>query len=157
MRDLETGQEKELYRESSQEGRNGNYFRGLALSPDGRQLVLCRSRVLKVLPATGGEPHELLRLQPQEQQEGVQIMNVAWTPDGRHVLFTKGDWPKLELWRISAEGGAPQRLGLAMDGLGFLGLSVHPDGRRLAFNAGKYATAEVWVMEHFLPGDEGTK
>ncbi len=160
MQDLETGQEKELYRPSSQElarASPGNYFRGLALSPDGRQLVLCRAHVLKVLPATGGEPHELLRLQRQEQQEGIQIMSVAWTPDGRHLLFSKGRYPKLELWRISAEGGVPQRLGLAMDGLGFLGLSVHPDGRRLAFNAGKYATSEVWVMEHFLPGDEGTK
>ncbi len=120
-------------------------------------MVLSHSHDLKVFPATGGEPYELLRLQRQEQQEGIQIGSVAWTPDGRHVLFTKGVWPKLELWRISAEGGAPQRLGLAMDGRNH-GLSVHPDGRRLAFSASIGGNqTEVWVMEHFLPEDEGTK
>ena len=58
---------------------------------------------------------------------------------------------KVELWRISAEGGAPQRVGLAMDRLSHLRL--HPDGRRIVFDAldARPENNEVWVMEHFLP------
>ena len=165
MREVETGQEKELYRWSGNIS-SGNFFKGLALSPDGRELALCRAHDLKVMPATGGESHELFQLQPQEQQDGIQITSVAWTPDGHHLLFSKPTWlpntqgegRKLELWRISAQGGASQRLGLAMDGFQLYGLSVHPDGRRLAFSASIGGNqTEVWVMEHFLPGDEDTK
>ena len=154
VRDLEAGQEKEVHQLSREVVPTGNaYFRKFVLSRDGRQLAFCRSNVLKVMPATGGEPLELLRLQPQQLQEGIQIMSLAWMPDGRHLLFTKGRYPKLEMWRISAEGGEPQKLGLAMDSLGLFGLSVHPDGRRVAFHAtiGDKFTAEVWVMENFLP------
>jgi tricorn protease-like protein len=57
-----------------------------------------------------------------------------------------------ELWRISAEGGEPQKLGLAMKGL--RNLRFHPDGRRIAFSAGTPFSAEVWVLENFLPKAE---
>ena len=43
---------------------------------------------------------------------------------------------RFELWRISTDGGEPEPLGLAMEGIRLLGLSVHPDGRRIAFTAG---------------------
>ena len=53
------------------------------------------------------------------------------------------------LWRISAEGGEPQRLELAVDNLRATP-TVHPDGQRIAFTAGQHK-AEVWVMENVLP------
>ncbi len=83
---------------------------------------------------------------------------LAWTPDGHHLLFGKPrqtDSPQeqtIELWRIPAEGGEPQRLGLAMENL--RDVTVHPDGRRIAFSAGKEG-AEVWVLENFLPKPKG--
>ncbi len=58
---------------------------------------------------------------------------------------------KRELWRISAEGGEPQKLELAMENL--RDLRFHPDGRRIAFSGGKFS-GEVWVMENFLPKAE---
>jgi hypothetical protein len=93
-------------------------------------------------------------------------------PDGRYILFGTrkrspdhpdepvrvpapaggGERRKLyepvELWRIPAEGGEPQKL-LAIDEP--RNLSIHPDGQRIAFAAGEEAS-EVWVMENFLPG-----
>jgi len=68
------------------------------------------------------------------------------------VLFRtgRGDDPDLrcELWRISLEGGKPEKVGLAMKRL--RELRVHPDGRQIVFAAGGRKT-EVWVMENFLP------
>ena len=60
----------------------------------------------------------------------------------------------IELWRIPADGGQPQEVGLAMDRLRHL--RVHPDGRRIAFTAGRQ-TGEMWVMENFLPKPEVAK
>jgi Tol biopolymer transport system component len=144
--DLETGREQELRRDIS-----GG--RGFAISPDGRQLAFTdkkgKERVLKVMPAAGGEPRELLRLKDPEVFRW--RAGLAWTPDGRYIMF--GKHKPDELWRIPSEGGKPQKL-LAMDGL--RDISIHPDGQRIAFTGGKEATdreaSEAWVMENFLPG-----
>jgi Tol biopolymer transport system component/DNA-binding CsgD family transcriptional regulator len=145
-RDLETGQEKELYR--------GGAWKCLALSPDGRLLAFVTeemgtpSYVVKVIPAVGGEPRELLRVKEPER-----ITTVTWMPDGRQLLFgrengTAAQKQATAVWRIPVAGGAPQRLGLTMNALRHL--RVHPDGRQIAFTAGS-PEAEVWVMENFLP------
>ncbi len=52
---------------------------------------------------------------------------------------------------ISAEGGEPQYLGLAMEGLLLYGLSVHPDGQRIAFTAGRNLGSQTWVTKILLP------
>jgi hypothetical protein len=84
-----------------------------------------------------------------------RIQTLAWTPDGRHLLFgmdragaDASGSAITELWRISSEGGQPQKLELAMDSL--RDLRMHPDGRHIAFVAGRHK-GEVWVMENFLP------
>jgi len=155
--DLETRKEKELYQTTFPTAASNFY---LALSPDGQQLAFATTdqsltsffERLKVMPAAGGEPRELLRLQPPER-----FNSIAWTADGREILFVKGS-PSVqehtfELWRVSAEGGEPQKLELAMDNLQ---VRVHPDGRRIAFSAGKWIR-EIWVMENFLPEGKAQK
>jgi Tol biopolymer transport system component len=144
-RDLETGQERELHSVA----KPSYYAGGAALSRDGQQLAFVvygesRSRVLKVMPAAGGEARDLLR---EGQLSG---QTIAWTPDGLGLLFTKrgpGDL-KTELWRISVQGGEPRKLELAAEGM--RELCLHPDGRHIAFTAGQ-DRSEVWVMENFLP------
>lgn len=77
----------------------------------------------------------------------------AWTPDSRHIIYARevmGDKRKFDLWRIPAEGGEPQNLGLVMEGLQPYGVSVHPDGKRIAFTAGN-VRKEYWVLKDFLP------
>jgi Tol biopolymer transport system component len=130
------------------------------MSPDGRRLLLSvaenNAAVLIVMPAAGGEDRELVRIGGKE--EAPYWGSPWWTPDGRYVSFMKaveGDakvrnegrtW---QLWRIPAEGGEPQRLGLVV-GRQIGGLRPHPDGRRLATTDFK-VSLETWVMENFLP------
>ncbi len=63
----------------------------------------------------------------------------------------EGQEPRLEVWQFSAEGGEPQYLGLAMEGLLLYGLSIHPDGQRIAFTAGRGLGSQTWVMKNVLP------
>ncbi len=153
MRDLQTGQEKELYRVVLP-----SYLVGLALSPDGRRLAFFegdqkgQAETLRVMPAEGGEPRKLLSVQ---KPEWFVRQLLAWTPDARHILFGKHDSSPLgkhALWRISTEGGEPARVGLAMDAL--LHLQFHPDGQRVAFTGGVPVVLEIWVLENFLPKPE---
>jgi len=154
-RNLETGEEEELYRAVPPASVHHWPTSNLAVSPDGQRLAFVWTdgkagiTALMVIPTAGGEPRELLRAQEPEM-----ISVPAWTPDSRHIIYARsvaGEKRRFELWRISAEGGEPQNLGLAMAGLEPYGLSVHPDGRRLAFTAGTPDREEVWVLEGFLP------
>jgi beta-lactamase regulating signal transducer with metallopeptidase domain/Tol biopolymer transport system component len=148
-RDLENGREEDLFRAVPP-------VQGIisALSPDGQRFVLStaerrppsRVPVLQILPVAGGEPRELIRF---DESEKLRAIGVTWMPDGRDVLFWK--WfqgrKDLELWKISAAGGDPQKL-WSRKSLGHL--RVHPDGERVAFND-RSTKRGVWVIENFLP------
>jgi hypothetical protein len=60
----------------------------------------------------------------------------------------EGKTGRIELWRISKDGGKAVKYPLEVNGMG--DLCLHPDGQRLAFSDWKvdYAT---YVMENFLP------
>ena len=151
VRDLQTGQEKELHRIAEP-----SYYRaGVTVSPDGQQLAFMVAEkesgskvltVIKVMPAAGGATRDLLR--------GVQLpgpSQMAWTPDGLSLLFPQGASSadsKAGLWLISVRGGEPRKLELTAEGL--RDVSIHPDGRHIAFTAVQ-GRSEVWVMENFLP------
>ena len=160
VRDLETGKERIVYRAVWPSS-----FVFTTLSPDGRNVAFLaeehttdgHNHVLIIMPTAGGEPRELLGPELSTMQEGSEhIYSLAWTPDGRHMLLTKGPFPPRqtnELWRIPAEGGETQKLGV-MEGLRFIRhVRVHPDGRRIAFTAGG-VKLEIWVLENFLPKPE---
>lgn len=153
-RDLETGEERELYRAVPPARVHHWPTSNTAVSPNGQRLAFVWTdakvgiTALMVLPIADGEAREVLRAQEPEW-----ISVPAWTPDSRHVMYARtiySEKPKFELWRISAEGGEPQKLGLVMEGLEPYGLSVHPDGKRIAFTAGT-EREEVWVLKDFLP------
>lgn len=143
---LTTGEERQLY--------SGDGY-PFSISPDGRQLALIigrsNDRDLKLIPIGGGEPKELIQLKEAHQFS----TSIAWTADGKYILFpwlqpTK-DKQGCALWRISAEGGKPQKLDLVM--AYFEEFRVHPDGQRLVFDSPGFTmkTPAVWVMENFLP------
>ena len=152
-RDLKSGQEVDVI---ERPGLN----RGI-VSPDGRRLLIGvnekGTQILLIMPAAGGEARELLRVDGEKE---VPFWGSPWwTPDGRSVAFLKGVKGKTpnqwDLWRVAAEGGEPQRLGLTV-GQQMGGLRPHPDGRRLATTDFK-VNLEVWVMENFLPPAKAAK
>ncbi len=85
------------------------------------------------------------------------LFAMAWTADSRHLIYasTRRSDKRIELKRVSIDGGAPEDLGLALEGAWPYGLSVHPDGRRITFTAGSPPREELWALENFLPSLEG--
>ena len=142
MRELETKKEKQLYSDPNLAGH-------LAPSPDGQSLVFGLYDIDKdagsilIMPISGGEARELLKF-----QKPGRIYSFVWTPDGQHVLFLRIEREGTGLWRISSEGGDPQKLWRSEKK--FRELRLHPDGRRIAFYTREVDT-EVWAMENFLP------
>ena len=166
IRDMETGEERLLYRAVWPDNMAGPgvpvHLSNLALSPDGRRLAFgvggnhFAARVVLAMPTSGGEPHELWRF--EQGTESWATYSIAWTRDGSHLLFSKriGE-PRTpsELWRVSAAGGEPQKLGLAMWGRG--GVRAHPDGRRITFTYQTDRNNQLWMMENFLPEPSGAR
>ncbi len=149
-RDLESGREKELFRNVPPARLTGR-----ALSPDGQWFVLSiinsatrpAAPVLKILSTAGGEPRDLIQF---DKSEELRAVGVTWTPDSQNVLFWKWWYQadkELELWRIPAEGGEPRKL-CSRKAIGHI--RVHPDGQRVAFYD-RSTTRGFWVMENFLP------
>jgi Tol biopolymer transport system component len=103
----------------------------MCLSPDGRRLAGIHWKrplgvnTLFMLGPDGGEPRELLAIKEPEQ---LAYPGFTWSVDGRYLLFAVRRGQQTELWRMPAEGGQPQSLGIRMEGIHTL--SVHPDGRR---------------------------
>jgi len=138
-RDLETDQEKVIYRNPD------GAFDGLTpgVSPDGERLSIGSETMLKVFTSAGGEPRELLGVEEESSPRfgwtNRMRWTLTWTADSRHLLFMKFDQGRAELWRISAEGGEPERIGKLPAALGtsIWSLRVHPKGRQVAFHANR--------------------
>jgi Tol biopolymer transport system component len=156
LRDLETGQNEELYCFTDP----AHFVSRLTLSPDGGQLAFVmaedtehRSFVLKVISVEGGEARDVLR--------GVEIpfceAPIAWTPDGSSLLFLRQarlPGRKTELWLVSIRDGEIRPLELASEGM--RDICLHPDGRHIAFTEEKNKD-EVWVLENILPAPRAAK
>lgn len=164
MYDLRTSQQRELYRAWP-------HLLVPALSRDGKRLAFVTDEpegaALVVMPARGGAPRELFRAPGRAGR--VMANSLAWTPDGRFILFVR-QWPDDrpgapgtspraagQLWRISPDGGVPERVPMTeMEGLSFP--EVAPDGRRLVFSSGRNTgLSEVWMMQSFLPPLEASR
>ncbi|MFZ2053370.1 MAG: tetratricopeptide repeat protein [Candidatus Aminicenantales bacterium] len=152
-RNLETGQTKTIHKLDI---KNTPLF---SISPDKKWLVIIDQpiksstgkfeRVIKIIPAEGGESRELCRY---ENSRNARVIP-RWSADGRFIIYSriqKGEklW---ELWRVPFDGGQPQKMGIAMTGASTV--SPHPDGRQIAFTSHSLdkKAPEIWVMENFLP------
>jgi Tol biopolymer transport system component len=148
-RDLESGQEKEIY-----QGRDGDAL-GLTTSPDGKFLSFGRMyEGIRIVPAAGGEPRDLLLGTPERN---ARFMRHAWTADGKTILFVKiaasgTKEERREVWQIPSAGGEAREINMGMEPR-TAQLHLHSDGRRIVFTSGT-RSSEVWVMENFLPAGE---
>jgi len=151
MRDLETGEEREIYRFTAE-----YWGREMSISPDGERLLIVESASgekpsrLMLLTLSGGEPRELLSAPAQGW-----ITSADWSADGAYILFISGGGVSTsntpqpgQLWRVPAGGGAAERLDSQMDRIN--ALRVSPDGRHVAFTTRPFS-AEIWMMKNFLP------
>ncbi len=158
MHNLDTGQETELYREE-----DGGIF-DCHLSPDGSQIAyaapVSMERSVMLMPTAGGEPRELFSVPAEEKI----WYTVGWSPDGSHLLFWKvtgGDAagqspPTYELWRISADGGQPEKLAWKSQTRIFC-MRLHPNGNQVAFTLGRSVTTNHIRMLQIVGLDELAK
>ncbi len=159
-KNLETGEEKSLYREDKDKRFS------ISLSHDGKWLAILnnkpQNRELRILPVSGGESRVLYTF---EQRTGHYLSHV-WSADGRFLLlpkfqpkgkidFENREEFKWSLWSIPVEGGEPQEIELGVWLI--FNLTIHPDGRHIAFASwgfpdfSKAGPTEVWMMENILP------
>jgi Tol biopolymer transport system component len=147
-RDLASGDEKELY-----QGPPKNDVT-MALSPNGRRLAFINRPegqvgavlIVRVMPASGGEAREVVRF----TSEG--WFPLVWSADGRYLLFPRKMSPDdhdRNLWRVSADGGTPEKLDVRMVRMN--DISSHPDGKQIAFGGSmEQRPAEVWMIVNLL-------
>jgi len=152
-KNLNTGEVRQLYRAP------GTRVAGdVAVSPDGQWVAFREGNdptMLKVIATSGGNAREVVRIPPPDIIRGAGGIN--WTKDGRFVLYVRAsEKPNTpgELWRVSIDGGAPEKLGLSMQNL--RDTRLHPDGRQIAFTAGE-GSDEVWVLENLLPRERSSR
>ncbi len=144
--DLVTGRQSTIYTTSYE------YFFGIAVSPDGRQVALALrnqepgTSTIQIVRSDGGASRELVRLPPTEQMS--PYARLAWSPDGRDVYFgaSRFDPQRMitsEIRRAPVAGGEPQPIGLT--GGALTSFQISPDGRHVSFGVDDFM-AEVWVM-----------
>jgi hypothetical protein len=150
-RNLETGEERELYRAKCR----GPY--DPLLSPDHAQVATGivlqdGTSVLFAVPIDGGAPREFIRapMGLSRVDTGSQVGIRCWSSDSRHVLVVRPDSKPgfQQLCSYPIAGGEPVPTGLTFAVIG--GLRLSPDGRRIAF-IGRQPQTEIWAMRNFLP------
>lgn len=159
-RDLASGSEKDLIRKPS--------LGGIGLSPDGRYVAtsgvdnLTGSRVILLIPTSGGEPRELMRVPADvpsgdlaDNTKGQRIGAATWMPDSRSLIVRKSlaGAEEAELWQVPIDGGTPRKLDSPLKGR-ILAFKLSPDGRQVAYRfqeTGPRPGPEIWALESFLP------
>jgi Tol biopolymer transport system component len=103
-------------------------------SPDGQAIAFGRAthsfvENIFLVPVSSGSTKQLTFLQNAFLGEGL-----SWTPEGKEIVFSSIEGPsKGSFWRVSANGGGPERLLL---GLGVQNVAepvVSRQGNRMAF------------------------
>jgi TolB protein len=114
------------------------------LSFDGRSLGISHHvaeeddrSIIFTLPTEGGIPHRVTPLGPSYLH--------GWSPDGRHLIYTGGRAGAWDIYRISVDGGAEERL-TTTAGLDD-GAEYTPDGRFIYFNSNRSGRMQIWRMQ----------
>lgn len=124
-------------------------------SPDGRWIAYnslpaaeytSANAEIKLIPATGGEPRTLtteLDAHPRE---------VCWNPDSRSLCFLVADRGRMDLRRVSVDGGPIETL-LTAD-REMLSFDLAPDGQRVAFSVSTDRSPSDLYVADLSGGDE---
>jgi Tol biopolymer transport system component len=150
-RDLRSGEEEELYRDSVL------VRRPFELSPDGRQVAFVFMDSLNadwpggiaLLDLDSGATRRLVTF---GDSLGEWEVSLQWTPDGEDILYSEiiaGEALHTNVSRVRATGGDPEYLWTFGEGkfAGYFDLS--PDGSQIALTT-YTQEAEIWVMENLV-------
>jgi Tol biopolymer transport system component len=115
-----------------------------AISHDGRTVAFLRvsgsgaglGDIYRV-PFEGGEPTRLTTGQRW-------VKGFAWTPDDRVLVFSSGGVVQSTLWKVAADGGQPERLGIGGDSASYPVISARAN--RLAY-VQQTMDANIWRLD----------
>ena len=79
-----------------------------AWSPDGSKIAFALDGRLWAVPAAGGAARQLTG--GPEDPAPTYDFEPDWSPDGRFVVFSRDTDGNLDIWRVDAGGGVPERL-----------------------------------------------
>ncbi|MFC1762328.1 M56 family metallopeptidase [Planctomycetota bacterium] len=149
MRNMETGEEREIARGMLPGLRNYNW----ALSPDGRQLAVLfegENHRLHVFSTETDEVNEIelgdLMGKPHQ---------IVWAPEGKALFLRVVNLAvsrTSKLWCIPVDGGTFEKLSEFYDipePEYVMGMQIDPTGHHIALSA-IYNIHELWVMKNFL-------
>ena len=112
-----------------------------AWSPDGQRIVyheFTPGDPTFVLDRNGDNPKQIFIEKP-----GVHCHHHTWSPDGRYIYFVRGFPPnELDVWRIPADGGEPERMTHHNSKVGYPALL---DDRTLIYSATAEDGSGLWL------------
>jgi len=112
-----------------------------AWSPDGQKIVYHEfgpGDPIFVAGRDGSNPKQIYIAKP-----GVHCHHQMWSPDGRYIYFVRGFPPnELDVWRIPAEGGEPERMTYHNSKVGY---PAFLDSRTLIYSATAEDGSGFWL------------
>ena len=121
------------------------------LSPDGNLLAFTSQGSVWVVPISGKVQPDLAG-EPVRLTEPLGALNlgntmVAWSGDGQWIAFNIYDGKKVEIYVVSASGGAPKKIPVNANRRGSSAysyrVSLSPDGKTLAFCSTDLTSSEM--------------
>jgi Tol biopolymer transport system component len=110
----------------------------VAISPDGRSLVMDLQGVFWRLPAAGGSATRIT-------DDFADPALPDWSPDGRTIAFQSYKGGNVHVWTMRPDGSQPRQL--TFGEYDDREPRFSPDGRRIAFSSDRGGSYDIWTLD----------